>query len=290
MIRIFGTIFAGLLGLAFGSFLNVCLTRWPQGESIVHPRSHCRSCDHVLAWWENFPLLSWLVLRGRCRNCHTWIGWRYPLVELAVAILWASAAWHSFGMILLPDPPKFDIALVDAIGRMVFYWLLVALAVLDAENLWLPDSITLPGTALGFLSAVFLGPLDDFWRVSGDTATQAAESDLLAILIGAGFMLLIRFVYWLIRGREGLGLGDVKLMAMLAAWLGLLPALLAFGLAVVLGALVALMTLLVPSVRSGKKGWALTKLPLGTFLCFGGLMSWFWGERILDVYLRWAGF
>jgi leader peptidase (prepilin peptidase)/N-methyltransferase len=80
MIRILGTIFAGLLGLCFGSFLNVCLSRWPTSESVVSPRSHCRHCGRTLTWWENVPLVSWLMLRGRCRTCRAWIGWRYPLV------------------------------------------------------------------------------------------------------------------------------------------------------------------------------------------------------------------
>ncbi len=84
MIRIVGTILAGLLGLAFGSFLNVCLSRWPEGESVVKPRSHCRNCGRTLAWWENVPLVSWIALRGRCRTCKAKISWRYPLVELAV--------------------------------------------------------------------------------------------------------------------------------------------------------------------------------------------------------------
>ena len=94
MIRILGTIFAGLLGLAFGSFLNVCLSRWPAGESVVQPRSHCRQCGRTLAWWENVPLVSWLALRGRCRTCRAWIGWRYPLVEAAVGALWVISVWH----------------------------------------------------------------------------------------------------------------------------------------------------------------------------------------------------
>src|ERR1039457_3474690 len=138
MIRILGTIFAGLLGLAFGSFLNVCLSRWPQGESVVAPRSHCRNCTHTLTWWENIPLISWLVLRGRCRNCRTWIGVRYPLVEFAVGALWATSAWQFFyGISALDSPDIFIyVALAAAVEKMALYWLLVGLALLDAENLW----------------------------------------------------------------------------------------------------------------------------------------------------------
>jgi leader peptidase (prepilin peptidase)/N-methyltransferase len=113
---------------------------------------------------------------------------------------------------------------------------------------------------------------------------------LLAILAAAGLILLIRWVYWLIRRREGIGLGDAKLMAMLAAWLGLPGALLAFGLGAVLGAIAALVLLVLPSTRENKEGWAQIKLPLGTFLCVGGIVSSLWGERIIDAYRRWAGF
>ena len=104
MIRVLGTVFAAMLGLAFGSFLNVCLSRWPQGESIVHPRSHCRRCGRTLAWWENIPLVSWIALRGRCRGCGAWIGWRYVLVECAVAAVWSLLAWRSMGdFVLSPE-------------------------------------------------------------------------------------------------------------------------------------------------------------------------------------------
>ncbi|MGA3081836.1 MAG: prepilin peptidase [Terracidiphilus sp.] len=289
MIRILGTIFAGLLGLAFGSFLNVCLSRWPEGESVVQPRSHCRQCGRTLAWWENMPLVSWLALRARCRTCHAWIGWRYPLVELTVGALWAAVAWDILNLIFLPDAPTVDIALADAIGKMIFYWLLVALAVLDAENLWLPNWITLPGAAIGFFFAVFLGPLDDSWWSWGYTAILSAQCDLLSIFIAAGLILLIRWAYWLIRRREGIGLGDAKLMAMLAAWLGLPGALLAFGLGMVLGALAAVVLLVVPTARRGSETWALSKLPLGTFLCIGGIVSSLWGQPMIAAYLRWAG-
>ena len=93
MMRMLATVFAGLFGLAFGSFLNVCLSRWPHEESIVHPGSHCRQCQRTLAWWENIPVISWIALGGRCRTCRAWIGLRYPLVEISVAVLWATRNW-----------------------------------------------------------------------------------------------------------------------------------------------------------------------------------------------------
>jgi leader peptidase (prepilin peptidase) / N-methyltransferase len=150
MILILGTIFAGLLGLAFGSFLNVCLSRWPEGESVVSPRSNCRHCDHGLAWWENVPLVSWIALRGRCRKCRAWIGWRYPLVELSVGLLWAAAwAHHARDLLSSPLAPAYSLFLM--VASAVLFWMLVALAALDAEHLWLPNAITLPGIVLGMI-------------------------------------------------------------------------------------------------------------------------------------------
>lgn len=290
MIRVFGTLFAGLLGLAFGSFLNVCLSRWPEGESIVHPRSHCRSCGRTLAWWENVPLVSWLALRGRCRSCGATISWRYPLVELAVGALWGMVAWNSFSGILLPSAPPVNVLLTDALDKMVFYWMLVALAALDADHLWLPNFITLPGIGLGLILTTILAPRDDSWWVQRLSWKAAVVDDLVAIVVAAGVILVTRWIYWLLRRREGVGLGDAKLMAMLAAWLGLPGALLSFAIGVVLGAVAALVLLLLPSVRKDKTAWAQTKLPLGTFLCIGGIVSSLWGRQIIRVYLRWAGF
>ncbi len=296
MIRILLTIFAGLLGLAFGSFLNVCLSRWPEGESIVHPRSHCRQCEHALAWWENVPLVSWVALGGRCRECGAVIGARYVLIELAVGVLWAVEVWR-----LTPDifSDLFGATVethinffypIPPIGMMLFSWLLVALMMLDAEHFWLPDFLTLPGVALGILYSLTLeehrvraisGSLIE-WRFLGGR--------LLGILAAAGLILVIRWVYWLIRRREGLGLGDAKLMAMLAAWLGLPGAQLSFAIGIVLGALVAVLWLAVPSLRSQSEGWAASKLPLGTFLCVGGIVSGLWGQQMIAVYMRWCGF
>ena len=315
MICIMGTIFAGLVGLAFGSFLNVCLSRWPQGESVVSPRSHCRQCGRALAWWENLPLLSWLALGGRCRTCRAWIGWRYPLVELAVAALWATSAWRFLSMSLDPNAAAMDLSsgLADAAGRVIFYWLLIALAVLDAEHLWLPDWLTLPGAALGFAFTLLRAGLLSqpaspspallhygltTWLMTGAwrPLRTLAFQRLVGILAAAALILLIRCLYWLVRRREGIGLGDAKLMALLAAWLGLPGALLAFGLGAVLGALIALVLLAISLARnqSGARHqsehWAATKLPLGTFLSIGGIVSCLWGQPIIAAYLRWAGF
>jgi leader peptidase (prepilin peptidase)/N-methyltransferase len=283
MLRILGTIFAGLFGLAFGSFLNVCLSRWPEGESIVQPASHCRNCTHTLSWWENIPLFSWLALRGRCRDCRTWIGWRYPLVEAAVGLLWVTVAWRSY-IAFFP--------IVYAAGLMIFVWLMVALAILDAEHLWLPDSLTIPGILLGLL----------WWILGGLLVAHALKMPwetkdlkeiglrILGILLAAGLILLIRWTYQRIRKHEGLGLGDAKLMALLAAWLGLPLTLLAFVIGVLLGSLAALVLLARPALQRDGETWALSKLPLGTFLCIGGIVSSLCGQPILNAYLRWAGF
>ncbi len=304
MIRILGTIFAWLLGLAFGSFLNVCLSRGPAGESVVKPRSHCRQCGRTLTWWENVPLVSWLALRGRCRTCRAWIGWRYPLVEAAVGGLWAISASEFMANLLDPRLPTALVCynLGMAISRLLLLWLLVALAVLDAEHLWLPNWITWPGIALGFTftllrfaTLVRLLPHTSLY-LAGEIANERfglyeiAFKWLLGILAAAGLVLLIRWLYWLVRRREGIGLGDAKLMALLAAWLGLPDALLAFGLGVVLGALVAALLLMLPAAHRETESWALSKLPLGAFLCVGGIVSSLWGGQILAVYQRWAGY
>jgi len=302
MIRILGTVFAGLFGLLFGSFLNVCLSRWPEGESVVKPRSHCSSCGRTLEWWENVPLLSWLALRGRCRTCGARIGWRHPLVELATGVVWATIAWQSTNLPLyllsvssqgipVSFSPHFLLqAILKSAGRMIFVWMLVGLAALDAERLWLPDIVTIPGVILG---AVFML----LGANSMLPAEMSAGSPILqllylafAILAAAGMILLIRWGYWLVRRREGIGLGDAKLMAMLGAWLGFAETLLAFAIGVAVAAFAALILLAVLRRPNETGSWATMKLPLGTFLCIGGIVSALWGHPIITAYLRWAGF
>lgn len=282
-----------MLGLAFGSFLNVCLSRWPEGESVVKPRSRCRACGRTLTWWENVPVVSWLALRGRCRTCGTWIGVRYVVVELAVGALWAIATWRFIHIAIDPDLATADIyrAATFWIGKLLLALLLIGLAFLDAEHFWLPDIITLPGIFLGCLFALAEGyfqsnsPMNDIGR---GKPLNTAIGLTIGIALSAGLVLLIRWLYWLIRRKEGLGIGDAKLMAVLAVWLGLPGALLAFFIGVVIGAVMAVTMLLMP--KRDETAWGAHKLPLGTFLCVGGIVSSLWGQPIIDAYLRLAGF
>lgn len=286
MIRIPATIFAGLMGLAFGSFLNVCLSRWPRGESVVRPGSRCMSCARTLASWENIPLASWLALRGRCRTCGARIGVRYLLVEVAVGSLWAWIAWRTLptSAVTSFSPAGFSVHFVQyGFGLALLCWLLIALAVLDAEHLWLPDFLTWPGIAAGLLLCVCMATVTVNGRPGWALLTRIGEAAAAAALI-----LIIRWSYWVAKKREGIGLGDAKLMALLAAWLGLPGALLAFVFGVVLGALVAFGMLLAP--KSRRTRWAVTKLPLGTFLCIGGIFAALWGRPIVNAYLHLVGF
>ena len=288
-IQLVGTIFAALFGLAFGSFLNVVISRLPEGESIAVPRSHCRNCDHTLAWWENLPVLSWLLLRGRCRQCQTRISIRYPFIELAVGVLW-TLCWIKFGPpvfgqtdggISLPLPFAYGVARLA--GDVLLCWLLVALAALDIEYLWLPDRLTLSGLGLGI-----------FWTIlelrsihaSLPQLMETAWHRMIAILACAGIILFIRLAYWLIRRKEGMGLGDAKLMAMLGAWLGLGNALECLVLSVFTASLAALVWMAISAIRGNKQDWAKMPLPLGTFLCLAALSEIFYPEWLWTWYSR----
>lgn len=297
MMRILGAVIAGLAGLAFGSFLNVCLTRWTAGESVVEPRSHCRTCQRTLRWWENIPLASYVFLRGRCRGCGAAIGVRYLIVEAAVGGLWALEAYRSIPA--FPEAVSTEILwyqLGAGIGLMIFFWLLIALAVLDAEHLWLPDWLTWTGIVLGVFGWVmwfaftvhtvqeYGHPVPSIWSALESSAFVRFSG----LLFPPALLWLVRWLYWLIRRREGLGMGDVKLMALLGAWLGLPDALVALFIAVLLGGVAAIVHIATRKTGMNEAGAA--PLPFGTFLCVGGIVSALWGEAILRAYLRLAGF
>lgn len=264
-------IFAVLFGLVFGSFLNVCIVRLPRGASIAWPGSHCFACGHAVRRRDNVPVLSWLLLRGRCRDCGAGISIRYPLVEGGTAVLFAACLMR-FG-------PS-----VTAAGMAMFCWLLLGLLLMDAETLLLPDAFTLPGIALGFgynaLTAV---------RASGGLE-QSLRGGLEQSLLGAsgigGFLWLVRSVYRLVRRREGMGFGDVKLGAMLGAWLGWKMGAVTLFIAIVTGA-VAGMALAFRQRRSAGRGISAGSLrvPLGTFLAGAGMLTVFVGAPLLHWYL-----
>jgi leader peptidase (prepilin peptidase) / N-methyltransferase len=252
-------IFVTLLGLAFGSFLNVCIARLPRHESIAHPPSHCPRCGEPIRAGDNIPLLSYLILRGRCRSCHGSISWRYPGVEFANAALWL-ACFLQFG------------ATLQTAATAVLCFLALGLAVMDAETLLLPDAFTLPG--------IFLGMLWCAANTSGgwEPGLRAAGMSLLWAVAAAALILAIRAAYRLVRRREGMGLGDAKLFAMLAAWLGPENAVLVFFAAVVVGALYGIFAL----ARGRGAG---SKVPLGSFLCLAAIYAVFAGPQTIAWYL-----
>jgi leader peptidase (prepilin peptidase) / N-methyltransferase len=273
---VWGISVTALLGLIFGSFLNVCISRLPHGQSIVRPRSHCMHCGTMIPWYDNLPVVSWILLRGRCRSCKWQISWRYPLIELGTAALWVSC-WLVF--YFGGDPLAAPLAAVTAASRAVFCYLLLGLAVMDWETLLLPDEFTLTGIGLGVVWQIF-------WCLLNATSTQSAVEKILLVVakiaVAAFVVLAIRWIYQQIRHREGMGLGDAKLMAMLAAWLGLEQTLLVFFLAVVSASLFAL--LLLAAQRKKQEAWAEQQIPLGTFLCFCGIYAVFFGEITLHWY------
>jgi leader peptidase (prepilin peptidase) / N-methyltransferase len=267
-------LFFGLFGLLLGSFLNVCIVRLPAGESVVWPRSHCRQCDQPIASWDNVPVLSWLLLGGACRKCGGRISWRYPLIELAVSILFLICCLH------------FSFAWLAAFWALLCF-LLLGLAVMDAETLLLPDWFTLPGLVAGIgFSGLRPGLESGIWTWSA--ALHAAGLSLLAATVAAAVLLLIAGAYWLARRRMGMGMGDVKLLAMLGAWLGLRETALVLFLAVMVGALYGVGTILFRRRAGGDDSVPAGQLPIpfGTMLSLAGIYSIFLGERTLGWYAQ----
>ena len=282
---------AMVVGLIFGSFLNVCIARLPEHESLWSPRSHCRSCGATIAWYDNVPVLSWVLLRAKCRGCGARISWQYPAVELAVGVWFVVAARVS---------GTAAASLVAAVAMAVLGFLLIGLMVMDWQTQRLPNAFTVTGIVIGFLLAcvrvALLGPHEDEVLLHGPnplsspgnvvdagnvilTGPEHVVLSWMAAVVGAGCLLLaIRWVYGKLRGREGLGLGDAKLLAMMAAFLGFWPAMLALFAGVVLCSGYALVMM-----ARGRAG-AMTRLPLGSFLCVGGMVSALVGTQVIAWY------
>jgi leader peptidase (prepilin peptidase)/N-methyltransferase len=244
--------YATLLGLVVGSYLNVVIYRLPRGISTVLPRSRCPACGTAVAALDNVPVLSYLLLLGRCRHCRAPISPRYPLIEAATGALFLGS-YLRFGPTL------------DAVAGALFCALMIVLAAIDAEHLLLPDRITLPAIVLGLALSPFLT-----W--SGLAAA------LVGAALGAGLLLALWGGWLLLRREEGMGLGDVKMLAGIGAFLGWKGMLVALFTAALAGSVVGVV--LLGTGRGGLK----TKLPFGTFLAAGGLVALFAGPTIAGSY------
>lgn len=244
-----------LSGLIFGSFANVLVYRLPRNESIVFPGSHCPSCSHGIAWFENIPLVSWLALKGRCRYCGVAISVRYPLLELCLGLTWGYMAWH-FGL---------SMELVMPLVLSLMLWPLIWI---DLETGLLPDAITFPGIAAGILSGIISG----HWQDS-----------VIGAVAGYGVFWLVARIFLLLTGREGLGYGDFKLLAMLGAFLGWQALPFIIFLSSFCGAVIGSVYLLLARKH------ARTQIPFGPYLAVSGMVWLLWGSDLLRWYLDMIG-
>ncbi len=239
-----------LVGLIVGSFLNVIIYRLPRGESIVLPPSHCPACNHRLNGLDLFPVVSFLFLRGRCRYCGTAIGWRYPLVELLTGGL-TLLAWLRFG-------PTVELA-----GALFLTYILIAIAFIDLDHQIIPNALTLP--------AIVVGLALRFWQGSGLDA-------VIGGLVGGGILWLVAWLY-----PKGMGLGDVKFLAMAGVFLGWLKAIYALFLGSFLGVLIILPLMLLKKI--GRR----QPFPFGPFLAVAALVMVFFGDQVLGLLgMRWG--
>jgi leader peptidase (prepilin peptidase)/N-methyltransferase len=249
-----------VFGLMIGSFLNVCISRLPDGVSIVTPASRCPSCGTALVWRDNVPVLSWLALRGQCRTCRSPISRRYPVVELATAGVFLLQGAMLGGSPLMTDGLGLALA-----SRLVFSALLIALLVTDLETFRLPNPLTYFGLAAGVAFSA-AGPL-------------GVSRSLIGAAVGAGVLLAIRELWKRLKGVDAMGLGDVKMLAMIGAFLGWQQVWLVLLLSSVVGAIVGI------GLAVAGRGTMQTKLPYGVFLSIAALVASLWGQPLIDWYL-----
>jgi leader peptidase (prepilin peptidase) / N-methyltransferase len=254
--QLFEVSVVGVFGLLIGSFLNAVIHRVPRKQSIVSPGSQCPSCGYALRWYDNIPVVSYVMLGARCRKCRQPISIRYPIVELITAAVFV-AHYFVFGWTLL------------LAVRLLFAASLVALFAIDLEHKLLPDVITLPGIVVGILASVFLPP--------------GVMEALIGMLIGGGVLWLIGEAYFRYSGEEGMGGGDVKMLAMIGAFLGWKLVLVTLVLSSVLGSVLGLTII---AIKRGNMKYA---LPFGTFLALGALAASLLGEQIVTWYAAQLG-
>ncbi|MEO6816329.1 MAG: prepilin peptidase [Edaphobacter sp.] len=290
-----------LLGLIFGSFLNVCIARLPLGQSVVHPRSRCPQCGAGILWYDNIPVLSWLLLRGRCRDCKHPISLQYPLVEIALGLWFMMQAGEISTLLTFSKSPDLVSNVIVHVGIAFLGFLLIGLMVMDWQTQLLPDLFTLGGITVSFfltcIRAIFLGPNEDDVILHNQQiqisspGSSAGQGNvfltgperllgewLLAVFAAVVILLLVRWLYKALRHREGMGLGDVKLFGLLAAFLGFWPATLALFLGVLFASAYAVILLARGRARVA------SKLAFGSFLAAAGLIAALYGEKIINAY------
>jgi leader peptidase (prepilin peptidase)/N-methyltransferase len=246
-----------LAGLCIGSFLNVCIHRLPLKQSVVHPGSRCPDCGYALRWFDNVPVISYAARRGRCRSCSRPISIQYPIIEIVTAIVFV-AHWYAFGpAVLLPV-------------RLVFACALIVLFMIDLEHQILPDVITLPGIVIGVVCSLFLPP--------------GPIMSLLGVVAGGGLLWAIAEAWYRLRKVDAMGFGDVKMLAMVGAWLGVKMVLVTFVLSSMLGGLIGI------ALVASRRADMATRVPFGTMLAVAALVASMYGESLLAWYLtRLAG-
>jgi leader peptidase (prepilin peptidase) / N-methyltransferase len=267
---------AAVFGLVIGSFLNVCIYRWPRDLSVVSPRSQCPECQHGVAWFDNVPVLSFLLLRGKCRHCATPIPWRYPAVEIITALLFGYLVWR-FGVT------------VNAVRYGVLCAMLVTLAFSDAETRILPDEFTLGGLVAGLIFAAFAPVPDSTFRaiagLSGWTQLSWRQISFGEAVLGAtlpaGSLWLGGWLFQKIRDKDGLGFGDVKMMAMVGAFLGVRGTLLTLIAGSMLGSVIGIIY-----IKATKQDAGTYELPFGTFLAVAAVGVALVGGPVIDWYSK----
>jgi leader peptidase (prepilin peptidase) / N-methyltransferase len=248
------TAIAFLFGSLVGSFLNVCIYRLPKEESVVFPGSHCPACQAAIRPWDNIPILSFLLLRGRCRACGSPIAWRYPLVECLTGILFASTV-SRHGVTPL------------ALTLLAFLSALVVIAFIDLDHQIIPNAITMPGIPLGLLVGVLLGEPPVLDRVIG-------------ALAGAGFLYLVLFFGSALYGQEAMGEGDLNLIALVGAFLGWRGVVVTILVGCLAGSAAGLTLIGLRRLQRREH------MPFGPFLALGALVALFWGDALVGWYLR----
>jgi leader peptidase (prepilin peptidase) / N-methyltransferase len=262
--------FAALFGLVIGSFLNVCISRWPEKLSVVRPRSRCPNCGHEITWHENIPVLSWLFLRGKCSGCGQRISPLYPAIELAVALLWA-ASFAAFGPTL------------DALRIAIFSTVLLGVAATDALHYVIPDGFTVFGLVWNLATSLLA------FALASDSIFASPYQALLGACVGAGAIAIVGWLGEVILKKEAMGFGDITLMAMVGAALGPNFALLTIFVGALIGAVVFL-AVVYPIAwwrsRARHEAFAPPLVPFGVFLAPAAVATLVWGNDLLAWYQR----